>query len=108
MYAPCVSIIIRMSTSVYDRLHEYLFDVSEQCKNDIHRLRGNDPSLATFSLASRDNFALTETSRNALGYYIARNDQLKNIDLSDSDANEEDLSALFSEMKVGKSVKFST
>ena len=70
------------------------------CRDDINKIRRNDPTLTEFTLNHEYNY-FDEMNWKLLGRYIIRNTHLTEIDLSDMYASVEDLSFFFSEMPTG-------
>ena len=70
---------------------------TQDCRDDIDKIRRNDPTLTEFTL-THDNNYFEEMNWKLLGRYIIRNTHLISIDFTELYASKESLSYFFSEM----------
>ena len=70
---------------------------TQDCRDDIDKIRRNDPTLTEFTLSHANNY-FDKMNWKLLGRYIIRNTHLISIDFTELYASKESLSYFFSEM----------
>ena len=87
-----------------DQMHEDEFEcgevVTQELRDDIDKIRNNDPTKDYFTLTFENN-SLSLTGWKLIGRYIASNTHLKGLDFSGIYPNMNDLSYFFSELQPG-------
>ena len=96
--------IVEYTQEEEDELHDFYFSVhagqSEECLENINKIRHNDPTLTELYLESGNNY-FDDMNWKLLGRYISRNTHLTCIDFTEMYPGPENIRNFFSDLPFG-------
>jgi len=80
--------------------------ISEDCREDINRIKNNDPDVNNLVIRSSDGREVADQAWRLLGRYITNNTHLKDLSLDECELTDEQIISLFSGLTSSTSLRY--